>query len=204
MSALVKGMENGMREALIEVGGLERVQVEPQELPAHQRHLDGQKVGITMNDVKALKQSASLVKVIVPEMRLSRPTLSRSNKVFNPFVVSGTWPNALELNQHVVAHGRMFNDIDDEMARNVCVIGTATRDELFGSPEDTGREIIPVGEQVNINGQLFTIIGMFKHYESEQQRKIRELEKSQTKPVESGPSRSRGWAGVVGVVSFSG
>ncbi|HOW66398.1 MAG TPA: ABC transporter permease, partial [Verrucomicrobiota bacterium] len=195
MSAIVKGMENGMREALIEVGGLERVQVEPQELPAHQRHLDTQKVGITMTDVMALKKSASLVKMIVPEMRLSRPTLSRSNKVFNPFLVAGTWPNALELNQHVVAHGRMFNEIDDEMARNVCVIGTATRDELFGSPEDTGREIIPIGEQVNINGQLFTIIGMFKHYESEQQRKLRELEKKQPKEPQSGPSRSRGWGG---------
>jgi hypothetical protein len=38
MSALVKGMENGMKEALIAIGGLEKVRVEQQEIPANQRH----------------------------------------------------------------------------------------------------------------------------------------------------------------------
>jgi putative ABC transport system permease protein len=191
MSALVKGMENGMREALIAIGGLEKVQVEPQEVPAEQRHLADQAVGITMNDVYALKQNASLVRQITPEMRLMRPVLSRQGKYFNPFLVSGTWPNALEMNQHVLAHGRMFNDIDDENARNVCVIGTATRDALFGAPEDVGQEIVPLGERINLNGQLFTIIGMFQHYESEQERKKRELAKDQPPEPKTGPTRNR-------------
>ena len=100
------------------------------------------------------------------------------------------------MSEHVVEHGRMFNEIDDEMARSVCVIGTATRDELFGSPEKVGREIIPLGETIYLNGQPFTIIGMFQHYESEQGRKLRELEKQHPKePVQSGPARSRGWGG---------
>jgi len=34
----------------------------------------------------------------------------------------------LEMSEHVIEHGRMFNEVDDEMARNVCVIGTATRE----------------------------------------------------------------------------
>ena len=33
MSALVKGMEHGAKEALIAIGGLEKVRVDPQELP---------------------------------------------------------------------------------------------------------------------------------------------------------------------------
>jgi putative ABC transport system permease protein len=77
----------------------------------------------------------------------------------------------------------------------VCVIGTATRDELFGSPEEIGREIIPIGEQVQINGQPFRIIGMFEHYESEQEKKQRELDKLKPKEVQTGPTRSRGWGG---------
>ena len=39
MSALVGGMEKGAREALIAIGGLEKVRIEPQEIPAEQRHL---------------------------------------------------------------------------------------------------------------------------------------------------------------------
>jgi len=55
------------------------------------------------------------------------------------------------------------------------VIGTGIRDALFGSPEQLGREVVPLGEHILINGQTFTIIGMFQHYESEQDRHKREL-----------------------------
>ena len=50
------------------------------------------------------------------------------------------------------------------------------------TPEKTGQEIIPIGEIININGQPFTIVGMFTRYESEQARKERELAKN--KPAE--------------------
>src|SRR5206468_468735 len=61
MSALVKGMENGMREALIAVGGLEKVRVEQQDIPPAQHHLADQAVGLTVQDLYALRQSSSLV-----------------------------------------------------------------------------------------------------------------------------------------------
>src|SRR5512147_1996395 len=60
MSALVKGMENGMREALAAIGGLEKVRIEEQDIPTYQHHLEDQAVGCTMNDVFALRRSASL------------------------------------------------------------------------------------------------------------------------------------------------
>src|SRR5512142_2982790 len=62
MSALVAGMEKGAKEALVAIGGLEKVRIETQELPIEQRHLSDQAVGITINDVYALQQSASLVR----------------------------------------------------------------------------------------------------------------------------------------------
>jgi putative ABC transport system permease protein len=194
-SALVKGMENGMREALIAVGGLEKVRIEDQDIPVYQQHLADQAVGSTMNDVVALQRSATLIRMVTPEMRGRYTTMTREGKSFNPYGFVGTWPNALEMNQHVIEHGRMFNEIDDELARNVCVIGTGVRDALFGSPEQIGREIIPVGEFINISGQRFRIIGMFQHYESEQDRKIRELAKEKAERGElpakqSGPERN--------------
>src|SRR5206468_4030228 len=114
MSAVVKGMENGMKEALIAIGGLEKVRVEEQEIPVYQRHLLDQAVGCTMNDVYALQRSAPLVKMVCPEMR---PTggrgglVTRGGKNFQSYYFIGTWPNALEINQHVVEHGRMFNEV---------------------------------------------------------------------------------------------
>src|SRR6185436_13800245 len=104
-------------------------------------------------------------------MRLRNSVISRAGKLAQPWNFVGTWANAIEMNQHVVEHGRMFNDIDEENAASVCVIGTAVRDDLFGAPDKVGRDINPVGEMITINGQPFTVIGMFKHYESEQERK---------------------------------
>jgi len=191
MSALVKGMENGMRDALIAIGGLEKVRIEEEDIPAHQAHLADQATGMTMQDVRALKQSAPLVKLVTPEMRLQRAIFVHGNKSYNPFNFIGTWPSAIEMNQHVVEHGRMFNDYDDDHAQSVCVIGTMIRDELFGAPEKIGKEIIPIGEKITVNGQPLTIIGMFQHYESEMDRKARLLKLDQQD--ESGPTRSRGW-----------
>ena len=185
MSALVAGMEKGAKEALVAIGGLEKVRIEPQDVPTDQRHLLDQAVGITINDVLALQESAPLVTRLSPEMRLSG-VMSANGKTFRAWQLSGVWPVALEMSEHVIEHGRMFNEVDDELARNVCVIGTATRDELWGSPERTGREIIPIGETVYINGVPFTIIGMFQHYESEQERKAREFAK-----LEAGNPRPR-------------
>src|SRR5260370_30111856 len=90
----------------------------------------------------------------------------------------------------------MFNELDDEMARSVCVIGTDTRDELWAAPERTGEEINPVGQIVFINNLPFTIIGMFQRYESESDHKARELAKAQAASKKAGAvARNRGRGG---------
>lgn len=175
MSALVQGMENGMKEALVAMGGLEKIEIEPRdadEMPLHQRHLADQAPGLRLSDVKALDSNGYLVSELTPAVEMSRwgndLTVTYGDKMTEPFFVSGTWPVALELMEHQVAHGRMFNDIDNEEVRSVCVIGTGIRDELFGDPTVTGEDVIPLGEVIVIQGQPFTIIGMFEHYDSEQ------------------------------------
>ncbi len=203
MSALVKGMERGMKESLIAIGGLEKVRIEPQEVPREQIHLRDEAVGVTINDVYALQTSAPLITRISPEMRLFGGIVTANGKRFRPFNTTGAQPVALEMSEHVVQYGRMFNEIDDESARSVCVIGTRIRDEIFGDPEKTGKEIIPIGEIIFINRQPFTIIGMFEHYESEQDKKARLLAKDQPKTVQTGPTRSRGWSGKGNNVVFN-
>jgi putative ABC transport system permease protein len=196
MSALVKGMENGMREALIAIGGLEKVRIEQQDIPTEQQHLADQAVGLTVHDLYALKASAPLVTQVAPEMRARNLRVTKGAKTTEWANLVGTWPTALDLNQHVIEHGRMFNEIDEESARNVCVIGTNIRDQLFGDEEEFGRPpIIPIGQTISIGGEPFVVIGMFQRYESETERKRREFEKTQPKTEQSGPARSRGWGG---------
>ena len=49
MSALVSGMEKGAKEALIAIGGLGKVRIEPQEIPLDQRQLTDEATGMTIN-----------------------------------------------------------------------------------------------------------------------------------------------------------
>jgi len=196
MSAITKGMENGMKEALIALGGLDKVVTDEQPVPSYQDYRADEAPGRTIQDVYALRESAPLLRMISPEMRTRNLIMTRGGKSVQPSELVGVWPVVLDMNLHKVAYGRFFTDLDDELARSVCVIGTGIRDELFGNPEEIGREINPVGEIVNINGQPFTIVGMFEHYQSEADKKIHDLkasgdwqEKTQT------VARAKGWGG---------
>ncbi|HEX5219555.1 MAG TPA: ABC transporter permease [Verrucomicrobiae bacterium] len=194
MAAIVKGMENGMKENMITMGGADKVIVQEQDVPPEQEHLADEATGRTMKDVEALRESAPLFRLVSPKMEpFDDAVISRGEKRIRSPECIGVWPSALEMNSHTIGHGRMFNDVDDENARAVCVIGTGIRDALFGSPEEVGHEIIPIGETVRIEGQPFTVIGMFTHYESESERREREQAKSRTRAAETGPARARGW-----------
>ena len=194
MSALIKGMENGMKESLIALGGMDKVLLDEQDVPPHQQHLADQAVGRTIRDVYALKKGAPLIRLVSPEMALQRVLLTRHGKNARPTECVGAWPEVLEMNLHEVAHGRFFTDMDEEYANSVCVIGTGIRDELFGNPDETGREINPVGETININGVPFQIVGMFAHYESEREKKMREAARNEQR-TESSVRRGGNWGG---------
>ena len=193
MSALIKGMENGMKEAMVAMGGADKVLLEQQEVPADQEHLADQAPGRTMTDVQALRQSAPLLRVVSPEMRVEGLFATRGEKAVMPEEAVGAWPAVIDMNLHTLEHGRFFTPLDEENANAVCVIGTGIRDDLFGSPEQVGEKIIPIGEVINLSGQPFTIVGMFQRYEGEQEKKERELQRSKPKVPQVGPERRRGW-----------
>ena len=194
MAAIIKGMENGMRETMIAMGGADKVWLEQEDVPPEQEHLADQAPGRTMVDALALRQSAPLLRLVSPEMALRDVNLTREGKHSDPSECVGVSPAVLEMNLHTLEHGRFFNEIDEENANAVCVIGTGIRDDLFGAPDKAGKEIIPIGELIYINDQPFTIVGMFEHYEGEQEKKEREAAKRK-KPDEAqaGPNRMRGW-----------
>ena len=170
MAAIVNGMENGMKEGLIASGGLDKVIINDQSVPVWQEHLAQMAPGKTMQDVYALKNNATLLKRISPEIRASVRYVSRGDNRSRPSEVCGVTEDALFINQHEIAYGRWFTQMDSEKAASVCVIGSLIRDELFGNPNVIGEEIIPLGETIRLGEQLFTIVGMFQHYESEMSR----------------------------------
>ncbi len=191
MGALVKGMENGMRETMTAVGGADKLWLEDQQVPPWQEHLADEAPGRTMRDVEALRAGAPLFRLVSPEMEVPRPSITRNGRDVRTSECVGVTSAVLEMNLHELAHGRFFTATDEERAANVCVIGAEIRDELFGAVDQEGREIVPLGETIYIQEQPFTVVGILTRYESESERRQREIS-ARSAQQSAGPERRRG------------
>ena len=190
MSAMVNGMENGMKEGLIASGGLDKVVINDQAVPAWQEHLAEMAPGRTMKDVDALNANGSLLKYVSPQIAISSRYVTRGDNRSRASEITGVTDAALEIDQHKVEFGRWFTEMDNETAAPVCIIGSQIRDDLFGNPDIIGEEIIPLGETIRIGSQLFTIVGMFQHYESEVARTERLAQRALEAKLPKGPARA--------------
>lgn len=192
MAATVKGMENGLKESLIAMGGLDKVLVRQQKVPTYQSHLADQAPDRTIKDVYALRKSAPLLRVVSPEMGLYRSRVTKGTKRVRPSEVVGAWPAVLEMNLYEVEYGRFFTDLDEERAHSVCVIGADIQDDLFGSKGEQVDGAPALGKTIHINEQPFTVVGLFKRYQSERARKEQELKKKRKE--KTGPKRRGGYS----------
>src|SRR5438105_11785767 len=97
MAAIIKGMENGMKEAMIAMGGADRVRMEQQEVPTEQEHLADQAPGRTMADVEALRESAPLLTLVSPLMDVDDVIATHGEKTTVGDIAVG-WPAVIDMN----------------------------------------------------------------------------------------------------------
>ncbi len=75
----------------------------------------------------------------------------------NPNVqVAGENPDGLITNDWVVADGRGLNSQDIDLARKVIIIGVGLREKLIPA------NINPIGQKIRIDGQIYSVIGVFE------------------------------------------
>ena len=189
MSAIVKGMENAMKDQMVVYGGADKINIDEDDPPSYQEHRQDYSPGITVQDAYALKKNATLLQCVSPEMRWSygRANYKDKRTYLSSFV--GVWPDIMEMEGYEIEFGRFFSPYEDHLAKNVCVIGADIRDSLFGPTNLDGSPLDPVGKKININYVPFQIIGMYKKMENKAEQKKRELLLKQQQS-RSGPTRS--------------
>jgi putative ABC transport system permease protein len=114
---------------------------------------------LTRDDARAMNELPH-VKAVCAAIRYFRPELGigtyavkyRDRKAKNTILEGDTaaWRSVFDLD---ISSGRWFSDTEDERHAPVIIIGSDTAEELFPSEN-------PLDKELNIEGQLFTVIGV--------------------------------------------
>jgi putative ABC transport system permease protein len=111
----------------------------------------GRLVRLTLDDVHALQERATLLEFVSPElMRYGVRAKSPYNS--NTLQMSGVWPSYQYMRTIEVDLGRPLRDIDCTEARRVLVLGFEASKLLFADRD-------PIGQEVLLNGIPYRVVG---------------------------------------------
>jgi len=120
---------------------------------------------LTLEDAEAMK-TLPHVKYVCAGIRLYEPTLGTGTYVVKyegrkakNTMLEGDTANTLQVYDLPIKEGRWFDEVEDERRVPVIVLGLNTAEELFGAESAVGKEI-------NIEGQLFRVIGVMGNVKS--------------------------------------
>ncbi len=106
-----------------------------------------------LDDALALRDNSDgLLKVAPESSSRLQVTYLRWNDNLEVF---GTWPEYFEMNNHELAHGRLFDVGEDQGRRRVAVIGAEVPLSLGGVPPE-----LLLGRSIQIRGITFEVIGV--------------------------------------------
>ncbi len=115
---------------------------------------------LTVEDADAIRRLPHVV-AVDPSKRyqdfqlgLGNVAIKYGKKKVQHSILTGDSPEIAKVNALPLVAGRMFNEVDEARASNVTVLGYDAAQKLFGNQS-------PLGKEVEINGDMFTVIGVF-------------------------------------------
>src|ERR1700728_980220 len=115
---------------------------------------------LAMQDLPHVKAVTADLRYLRPELGVGTFAVKYGDKKAKNTILQGDQSSAKEVFDLQIAAGRWFSEIDEEHRSPVVLLGSDTTEELFGNES-------PLGKEVNIEGQLFTVIGVAKQVKSD-------------------------------------
>jgi putative ABC transport system permease protein len=166
ISSIVRGLNDNVRSLISSLGSniVFAFHMEPFSFGRPPEDVRMRKE-LTFDDAEAIKDLPH-VKAVSAGIRLFRPELGvgtyavkyGTRKAKNT-ILEGDTASVKDVFDIQLESGRWFTEIDDERHANVIVLGVDTAEELFPSEN-------PLGKEINIEGQLFEVIGVFARIKS--------------------------------------
>lgn len=156
MFSLGEGVKKSVSE-LVEGFGTNIIMIVPGKIEKNQPINPSATIGISTlssDDIEELEKRADKVRDIAP-MNLLGGVMEFNGKVSTSAVIISTTPSLNNTINIDIEEGRFINDDDLFQKRKVVVIGSSTKQELFGDKN-------PIGENVKLRNTDFEIVGYLK------------------------------------------
>jgi len=171
--ALTNGIERGTRQFMAQMGGLEMVKVVDKDISSEMLDFWNLSPGRTIQDARAIQESAPLVTYVAPEFDEGMPVSAGGQTM--RVRVRGVWPEYGPATDSVIEAGRSIVDLDVDRGTRAVAIGASVASTLW--PTLTPQEVL--GKTLFIRQVPFEVVGVFQLYERESDRKERERQKNQ-------------------------
>ena len=110
----------------------------------------------TLPHVKAVTAG---IRYMLPQFGVGTYVVKYNGRQAQNVILEGDMPAAAEVYDLNIAEGRWFEPIEDEHRMPVIVLGADTASDLFGAED-------PVGKEINIEGELYRVIGVMSPVKS--------------------------------------
>jgi putative ABC transport system permease protein len=166
VSSIGRGLDENVRDIVSSIGSdvIFAFHIEPFTFGRPTEEMRTRKE-LTYDDAVAIRDLPH-VKAVTAGLRYFRPELGvgtfavkYGDRKAKNTILEGDQASAKEVFDLLIATGRWFTEVDEEHRSNVVLLCADTTEELFGTDD-------PLGKEVNIEGQLFTVIGTVQRLKS--------------------------------------
>jgi len=112
-----------------------------------------------MKDLPHVKSVTAGVRFFEPQFGTGTYVVKYGDRKAKQTILEGDTASAKDVFDLDMKSGRWFSEVDDQRRAPVIVLGADTTEELFGSQD-------PLGKEINIEGQLFEVIGEIEKVKS--------------------------------------
>ena len=177
--ALTRGIEDGTRIFMQQMGGLELVSIVNKEPSSRKYEFANLSPGRTLRDAEAIRRSATFISHVSPEISLATAVATDGGGNPDRRMVRGVYPDHFVIAMHQIAAGRFLTALDLERGSRCAVVGDTVAKNLWpGIPPP-----LIVGKSILNDNRPFEVVGVLPLYEMEEQARARR----------SGRSLSRRW-----------